>query len=204
MKRTAALAELLDGPQLWRGGEHAKLETEATGHADFDRLLPGGGWPVGALTEMLLPRPGVGEWRLVLPWVARLTQAGGRAALVGPPHLPYAPALADAGIVLPRLLLVRPDSESGRHWAAEQLLRAACFGTVLAWPGRLDNQDLRRLQLAAETGRAIGILFRDWSAEAQASPAALRLRLDCDDAGLRVDILKCRGRAPAAPFRMAA
>lgn len=204
MNRDAALAALLDGPQIWRGGERAGLQAEATGHADFDRMLPGGGWPVGALTELILPQPGVGELRLVLPWLARLTQAGGRAAMVGPPHIPYAPALADAGVVLPRLLIVSPESEAARHWSAEQLLRAACFGTVLAWPGRLGDQDLRRLQLAAETGRAIGILFREPACEAQASPAALRLRLEPDRQGVCVRVLKCRGRTPAGPFRMAA
>ena len=204
MSREQALAALLDDPKLWRGGEHAGLRTEATGHPDFDRLLPGGGWPVGALSELLLPHPGVGELQLVLPWLARLTQAGGRAALVGPPHLPYAPALADAGVVLSRLLVVNPESESARHWAAEQLLRAACFGTVLAWPGRLDGQDLRRLQLAAETGHAIGILFRGLGQESQASPAALRIRLEPVAGGLSARILKCRGRVPSQPFRWAA
>ena len=78
MSREQALAALLDDPKLWRGGEHAGLRTEATGHPDFDRLLPGGGWPVGAVSELLLPHPGVGELQLVLPWLARLTQAGGR------------------------------------------------------------------------------------------------------------------------------
>ena len=99
---------------------------------------------------------------------------------------------------------MNPESESARHWAAEQLLRAACFGTVLAWPGRLDGQDLRRLQLAAETGHAIGILFRDLGQESQASPAALRIRLEPVAGGLSARILKCRGRVPSQPFRWAA
>jgi protein ImuA len=35
------------------------LQVVATGHAALDAQLPGGGWPVGAMTELLqAPRPG--------------------------------------------------------------------------------------------------------------------------------------------------
>jgi protein ImuA len=44
----------------------------ASGHAALDAQLPGGGWPVGALTELLLPHPGVGELRLLAPALAAL------------------------------------------------------------------------------------------------------------------------------------
>jgi protein ImuA len=32
--------------------------------------LPGGGWPQGVVTELLLPHPGVGELRLLAPALA--------------------------------------------------------------------------------------------------------------------------------------
>lgn len=199
-----ALAELLQGPLLWRGDGSAHIRAESTGHAAFDALLPGGGWPVGALSEILHAEAGIGELGLVLPWLARHTQAGGRAALVGPPQIPYAPALAAAGIVLPRLTIVAPATGAGALWAAEQMLRSAVFGTVLAWPAQADEKILRKLQLAAETGQAIGILFRAASARAQASPAALRLVLNATPAGLDVEIAKCRGGIPGRRWLAAA
>ena len=200
----SALATLLQSGQVWRGDAPALIRAESTGEESLDRLLPGGGWPADALTEILYARAGIGEVSLVLPWLARLTQAGGRAAIVAPPHLPFAPALAQVGVVLARIVVVQPGSAESTQWAMEQLLRAACFGTVLAWPGATDAQALRRLQLAAETGKAIGILFRDARAAEEASPAALRLLASRDAQGFSVQILKCRGAAAGRQWRAAA
>ena len=133
----------------------------------------------------------------MLPWISRLTQAGGRVAMVDPPHLPFAPALVQAGVVLSRLLLVRPQSGDGGLWATEQILRAGPCGAVLAWPGRLGAVELKRFQLAAETGKTTALLFREPRAAAEFSPAALRLKLAARPGGLRIDIFKCRGGQPA-------
>ncbi|MBX3682927.1 MAG: SOS cell division inhibitor SulA, partial [Thauera sp.] len=38
-----------------------------TGFSALDAELPGGGWPAGALIELLADRPGVGELSLLLP-----------------------------------------------------------------------------------------------------------------------------------------
>ena len=191
------LVEVLARPDVWRGSSFARITAEPSGHAELDRKLPGGGWPVGALTELFPTAQGIGEMQLVLPWIARLTQAGGRVAMVDPPHLPFAPALAQAGVVLSRLLLVRPQSVDGGLWATEQILRAGPCGAVLAWPGALGAVELKRFQLAAETGKTTALLFREPAAAAEFSPAALRLKLAARPGGLRVDIFKCRGGTPA-------
>ena len=193
-----SLQDVLARPDIWRGADFARITAEPTGFVELDRRLPGGGWPVGALTELFVERQGIGEMQLVLPWVARLTQAGGRVAFVDPPHLPYAPALAQAGVHLPRTVLVRPESINGGLWATEQILRAGACGAALIWPSALDQTALRRLQLAAETGRTTTLLFREASAAAEFSPAALRLKLTVrDGGGLAIDIFKCRGGNPA-------
>lgn len=191
------LSEVLARPDVWRGSSFARVSAEPSGYAELDRKLPGGGWPVGALTELFPAAQGIGEMQLVLPWIARLTQAGGRVALVDPPHLPFAPALAQAGIVLGRLLLVRPQSEDGGLWATEQILRAGPCGAVLAWPGVLGSVELKRFQLAAETGKTTALLFREPRAAAEFSPAALRLKLAARPGGLKIDIFKCRGGTPS-------
>lgn len=194
-----SLDEVLARPDVWRGADFARVTAEPSGWAALDQRLPGGGWPVGALTELYPDAQGIGEMQLVLPWVARLTQAGGRVAFVDPPHLPYAPALVQAGVHLPRTVLVRPQSEQGGLWATEQLLRAGACGAALIWPPQLDQTALRRLQLAAEAGRTTALLFREPAAAADASPAALRLRLSARaSGGLAIDVFKCRGGHPAA------
>ncbi|MCK5771582.1 translesion DNA synthesis-associated protein ImuA [Algiphilus sp.] len=198
------LAPLLDRAQVWRGGARARVRAQSTGYQGLDALLPGGGWPVGALSEILFAGPGCGELQLVTPWLARLTRAGGRAALVCPPLLPYAPALARAGVALSRLLVITPESTGSAHWATEQMLRSGGFSAVLCWPGRLDQQDLRRLQLAAETGDACGLLYRDRRAEGQSSPAALRLLLEGAPDRFTVTVHKCRGGHGGMRWRHAA
>src|SRR5213075_637822 len=129
-------------------------------YADLDRELPGGGWPTGVLTEVLGLQEGIGELQLVLPALAKLTSAGKRVVWLAPPHLPYAPALAAAGIDLPHLALVRAAGRRDALWAAEQALRSGSCHALLAWLPSPGYAHLRRLAVAAEAGRAFLALFR--------------------------------------------
>lgn len=199
-----SLDALLQRADLWRGGNPARREAPGqagvpSGSTALDAELPGGGWPRGALTELLLDRPGGGELRLLLPALARLSAEGSWLAWVAPPYLPYAPALAAAGIDPTRTLLIRPDGANEVLWAMEQSLRSGVCGAVLGWPSAPDHRALRRLQLAAERGTGMGILFRPLRAAGQASPAALRLRLEPVANGLRLHLLKRRGGWGARP-----
>ena len=191
----AALADVLRHPGIWRRGSAKAPRSDAlpTGIADLDALLPGGGWPCGALSEILAAHDGLGECSLLLPALATLTQARNRVVLIAPPYIPYAPALVAAGVDLAQLVHI-DASAADTHWTAEQCLRAGCCGAVLNWLPRPAYPQLRRLQLAAETGGTFGFVFRPLSAAHEASPAALRLRLDSGETQPRLEILKCRGR----------
>lgn len=191
---SAALAEVLRHPGVWRrsSGGSTTIRTQATGHAELDALLPGGGWPLGALTEILIENDGIGELELVMPALVALTRARRRIALIAPPYIPYPPALAAAGIDLDHV--VRIDADAGdTHWSAEQCLRAGCCAAVLHWLPQVDYKQLRRLQLASESGDALAFLFRPIGAASQASPAALRLMVSASATASCVEILKCRG-----------
>jgi cell division inhibitor SulA len=198
--RSALLERLTASGAIWRGTSGAGLRAEPSGIAALDTRLPGGGWPAGALSELLIPAHGIGELSLALPLLARLTQAGRHAAFVAPPHIPYAPALARAGVALERTLVVEPKTADETIWATEQLLRTAAYGAVLAWTGALREADQRRLQLAAETGNGLALLYRPIRAAVAASVAALRLRLSRDEDRLAIEILKVRGGRPGARF----
>ena len=194
-RNEAALTEVLRHPGIWRSGaaplRHANAQP--TGLDELDALLPGGGWPRGALSEILIEQDGIGECSLLLPALAALTQARQRVALVAPPYIPYAPALAAAGVDLSQLVHIDAGA-ADTHWTAEQCLRAGCCGAVVNWLPQADYRQLRRLQLAAETGAAIGFVFRPLGAASQTSPAALRLKLTVSDIGPRIEIIKCRGQ----------
>jgi hypothetical protein len=177
--RPAALQDVLARPDVWRGGEAARVAIPSipTGFAALDALLPGGGWPRGALTEILIEREGIGELSLLAPALARLSRQDLWIAFVAPPHLPYAPALAAAGIDLARVVMIRPEKGSDILWAMEQALRSGSCSAVLAWPPFLTERGARRLQLAAEAGGGWGVYFSPAIPVTAPSPAALRLAL---------------------------
>jgi len=200
------LAELLQNPALnlalWRGDALAPSLRPGvpSGFAELDAELPGGGWPVGVLSEILPASDGIGELRLLAPALARLSAAGRLLTWIAPPHQPYAPALAAAGIDLARMLIVRTTRAQDALWATELALRARACGAVLAWPTRIRFAELRRLQLAAQGGQALAWLIRPPEAALEASPAPLRLRLETHAGMPAVDIFKRRGRHVAGPL----
>jgi hypothetical protein len=196
---------------VWHAGRSAATAStgEPTGFDALDALLPLGGWPRNALTELLLPADGVGELALLLPTLAALTQAGGIVALIAPPYLPYAPAWQAAGVDLRLLEVVQVGaSQQGARqalWAFEQCLRSAACAAVLGWPQTADARALRRLQVAAGSGECLGFALRDRRHADNPSPAALRIECVRDDAtgGNAWRIRKCRGgNAPSQMFEL--
>lgn len=195
-----ALDALLASRRIWRGrpAPPAVVARQPTGHAALDALLPQGGWPDAALSEILMPADGVGELTLLFPTLARLTGAGQRVVLVAPPYRVHAPAWQRAGIALAWLHLVQASPREAL-WAAEQCLRSAGCAAVLCWPGQADDRALRRLQVAAESGQCLGFAFRDGRCARDPSPAALRVQIEAGTR--RLYIRKCRGGlAPPQPI----
>ena len=198
-----SLADILSQHPVWRGGALAPGpgRTVPTGFAALDRELPGAGWPRGALTEILGQREGVGELQLILPALAALSAGGHRVVWLAPPHLPYAPALAAAGVNLEHLSVVRAPGRRDGLWAAEQVLREGGCHALLAWFHDIRYAELRRLAVAAEAGQgAFVALFRPAQAAHEASPACLRIAFEPAPEGLAVRILKRRGALLARPL----
>jgi hypothetical protein len=202
----ATVAELTRLPGVWRGGEleHAVHASIATGHAALDAQLPGGGWPMGTLSEVLHDGVGIGEVSFLAGALARAAESDRLIAWINPPHLPYAPALAQAGIALERCLVVRPANREDGLWAAEQALKSGACGAVLFWAERFaeDYAWLRRLQMSAEAGHAMAVLFRSSSAQRHATPAHLRVVLEREAGALQVRIPKRRGPPLATPITL--
>lgn len=214
--RPAALEDL--HPALWRAHQLGRQHetTWPSGFAALDAVLPGGGWPSRVLTELLLPRAGLGEMRLLAPALAAVQRDERCVMLFDPPALPFGWALAECGLDLARLFVVRSrQAQRGRArgplpaadvlWALEQALRSGQVGAVLAWlPARLPADALRRLQLAAQTHEGPAFVLRDDAARTRPSVAPLRLWLCAAGAdALRVHLLKRRGPPLAQPLALA-
>ena len=191
-----SLESVLRNPAIWRAQQTLQNAPGiATGFAGLDQVLPEAGWPI-SLTELLVNEMGAGELSLLVPALRTLSAEGRGIALIGAPYLPQARAWQHAGIPLERLLVVDTVGLD-LLWSAEQTLRSGECGAVLVWgeaAGRaLNHRALQRLQLAASKGNTACFLYRSLAAEAQPSPAPLRLRLIPHDGGLRVHVLKGRG-----------
>jgi hypothetical protein len=195
----ASVAELARLPGVWRGGELEQVvhPVHATGHGALDAQLPGGGWPSGTLSEVLHEGVGIGEVSFLAGALARAGEGDRLIAWINAPHLPYAPALHELGIPLERCLVVRPANREDALWAAEQALKSGACGAAMLWLGESqrgeDYASLRRLQMAAEAGRAMAVLFRPGAAEKLSTPAHLRVSLAREAGVLKVRIPKRRG-----------
>lgn len=216
------------GHAVWRAdalAAAASAEGAAlpSGHAALDQRLPGGGWPVGALCDILQPPGQHHEWRLLLPALRTLTRT---VVLVAPPHAPFGPALAAQGLALQHLLWVKAEALAQRLWAAEQALRCAGVAALLVWLPHVRTDHLRRLHLAALAHGKLLFALRPASAQHESSPAVLRLLVRtgagegaaprqperwastapaaCLDDSLTLHILKRRGPPLTSPFTLSA
>ena len=193
-ERQPILAQLLrDSSQLWTGLEIAPVRARPTGFAALNRLLPGHGWPLNAVIELLPTIEGIGEMQLLLPVLKRIASESQDIVLIRPPHIPYPPAFDHLGLPLNRLIWIEANSDQDAHWAAEQTLREGIAGAVLLWSDVSRDIVLRRLQVAARDGNGLTFLYRSPSASIAASPAAVRMRLHPQPDGIGIDILKAQG-----------
>lgn len=212
LRSVSALLEKV-GHSVWRAdalaGAISTAGVVASGHHDLDAQLPGGGWPVGALCELLQEQGGQLEWRLLLPALRGLPHA---VVLVAPPWVPYGPGLQAQGLSTSALIWVQVQSLADRLWAAEQLLHSDGVSALLLWLPKVRSESLRRLHMAAHAHAKLLFVMRLADAQTESSPAVLRLLVQTHTADdlLHVQILKRRGpplvstlHLPARPAALA-
>lgn len=183
---------------LWRGSDMAEQGDygHSTGYTELDDILPGRGWPKNSMMEIVTPHWGMGELQLLIPYMREITEQGKWILWISPPYLLNAPALLKEGIDINQILIVQLDTSCKEAmWAIEKALQTESCGLVLAWQNWLSNKVLRRLQLAAEGGETLGVLFHQH--DSKDSPSALRLEIgataDRDFRKAQVNVLKARG-----------
>ncbi len=156
-----------EAPQAGRG------DVYASGSRRLDRLLPGGGYCAGTLVEWLAA--GSGAATLAMLAARAACEAGGRLVVVDRRRQFYPPAAAALGIDLSRVIVVQPENQRDELWAWNLALRSRCVAAVWGWVERLDGRWMRRWQLAAEEGQALGLPLRPPTVRGQPTWAEAQL-----------------------------
>ena len=190
-------------PSLWRASQLGRSFGEYLdcGHPSLADELPGAGWPLANLTELLVQQAGSAELQLLSPALAQLRE--GQIILLNTPYQPQILALSALRLDLSRVLWLPCSKPQDALWAAEQIVKNQACSALLLWqPARQNfkSDALRRLHLAAQTGRSLFCLIRPWESQLSPSPAPLRLKLALDNTGLQIEVFKRRGAQQAKPI----
>lgn len=165
----------------------------SSGYASLDALLPHGGWPVGAITEIFCPENSQDVLPLIWPALARLNQAKRWLAMIAPPDAPSASQLQTEGINLTHVLMIHPHATSNGLWAVEHALRSGTCAAVLSWVNHTDKHAMQDLRGAALAGNCCGLIFRPERAIDQVSSASLRLHVTpMADQSIYIELLSQR------------
>ncbi len=194
LKMLKPVDSLLKRDDLWLASQWQQDKCGiATGFPGLDQRLARQGWPDRGVVEVLVAHPGSGEALLLQSLVTPAEDQW--LLLICPPFVPYAPAWSRE-LDLSRLLCLTDLDRKEQLWAAEQALASGSCQRVLLWLDALSVSESRRLQLAAEKGESVALVFLPPELEQESHPVSLRLRLSVTHGGHSLQILKQRGGWP--------
>ena len=188
----AALRQQLAAAAVPAGGPGARsADVVRLRIPDIDGCFPAGGLPVGAVHELWAScerhRPAAMGFALALARYLAATRQSGDVVWVYPRGqaqewgLPYAPGLMAFGHDPGRFILVEAGNALEALWAGEETLRASApSGVIVALDAGYQRHAFmatRRLELAARTGTAYGLLLCT-GADPPVSAASLRWRIE--------------------------
>lgn len=196
MESPLALNELLYRTDIWRGRRTMPLgEVRDTGFDSLNQNLVGGGWPLKGLVEINYPQLGSGEWQLLSGTLENFSDQPGYLVLINPPAMLCAAALAQMGVPLDKILIIRSGSRNDLLAGILESLKSGCAQMLLFWEGKyaLSYSELRKVQLAASDTEALCMMMRVGRDRPAHSPAVLRLELKSRMTGLQLAIKRQRG-----------
>ncbi|MGN6770095.1 MAG: ImuA family protein [Rhizobiaceae bacterium] len=139
------------------------------GVAEIDRRLPGEGLALGALHEVAGGGNGAVDGAAAALFAAGIAaRTKGKVLWVVTRADLFAPAIAQAGLLPDRVIHVEAGDEKALLACFEEGLRHGGLGAVVAETAHLTMTASRRLQLAAESSRTIGLAMRRWRRQTEA------------------------------------
>lgn len=192
------LQQLARRQLVWQGNsQQAAYQPLSSGFSELDQAI-GGGFPATGLID-IQSETGIGELRLLLPYLIQQQAAGRLLVMINPPFTPCADMLAASGITLAQLVLINTKTAKDALWAAQQCLQSGCAAVVLLWPKAISLSQARRLQLASEQGKAALVLMR-LACSSLSLPVNLSLQLQPHRKGLQIKPVKRKGGWPMSAF----
>lgn len=183
------------------------IRTQSTGFAELDALLPGGGWPVSGLVEIVSRHKAIGELQLLMPLLRQRSHQAQSLLWITPPYTLHGPALANSGINIRNSFVIPAQTRCNNAlWSIEKALQSSECGMVLAWQSWLSARVVRRLQLAATEGNTLGVLFHQ--RPVPHSPASLQLEICAEPIAadgsrqLTIRLLKAKGSHRQGEIRL--
>nr|WP_086941010.1 translesion DNA synthesis-associated protein ImuA [Thaumasiovibrio occultus] len=186
------LINLLERKHLiWRGcANDESTDCLSSGFALFDEKT-NGGFPRQGVIEVS-SEWGIGELRLLYS-VLKEKVASRLLVLIQPPGYVNAAYFQRQGIALDKVLVISPSAPNDALWAAEQCLKSGACGAVLLWQEEYEIHQIKRLQMAAETGDSLQWLFHLPQPQRISLPVTLSLALTPDENGTGVEVVKRKG-----------
>lgn len=173
----------------------------STGIPTLDQCLPGGGWPLGGVIELVSALEDDAEpMDLLMPALTTLSWEDRWVMLIQPPALPPVLLERQLGFDLSRFLVVheRPGDDNALA-LAERAARTGNAAAVLVWPDRVSNNDYANLKEAAIANDSQIFLLRQLhtactSSSSAKTQATLQLQLHKPSGqNLQVTISQCTG-----------
>jgi protein ImuA len=163
------IAQLQERIAHLEGGSGRVREVLPFGLADIDRRLPGGGLALGALHEIAGGGNGAVDGAAAALFVTGIAaRTRGKVLWIVTRADLFAPAIAQAGLAPDRVIHVETGDEKALLACFEEGLRHGGLGAVVAETAHLSMTASRRLQLAAESSRTIGLAMRRWRRQTEA------------------------------------
>lgn len=198
--RSTLLKSILPS-HVWKGAEHNNSNSFGyvpSGFPKIDNKIHG--WPLGTLIEIVPHQVGIGEFSILLPALARLSQDLRWILLICPPYIPYAPFLSNMGVDTSKVIVTHAKNMTDAGWCMEQGLRSQTCSAVIGWFPQITEKIIRRLQLTLEEKNILGIFFTKPSEKYKNNPTPWRFILKQKNHEMLVEIPKRRGGGPINPI----
>jgi len=193
------LAQLHDSHQIWHGNNHHLIsDSITTGDTGLDDYLHGG-WPEASVIE-LQSINGIGELRLLMPYLASQAQSTRLVAFIAPPSQLGSQMLASNELDTSQVLVLYSQRDNDILWSVEQCLKSGCVGVIVLWHQQFTSAQIKRFKLAAEQGQASLIIIRHQPNLSLCLPVQLSLSLAPHQHGLMISINKQLGHWSKAPY----